>query len=191
MNENGHRLYMATVFCFGKPDVKVDQEWLDKANSRGLLDPEATICDDGIARRKSFHLFDCFSSPHPGPGHQPAVPAELPRLREWSKIPCYRLTTPWKGSDAALYTPFSAKIPDTWRAHSVSVSFIVYEVGLTLLPCSVQCSAPKTWPLLGTRPPSAPTVSAAWLTRRGPPRPWQVRFQDVVDERPSSLGQPL
>lgn len=49
MNEDGHRRFLALVKCYRRKHVAVHQQELTTFHSKGLLNPDATIQDDGVA----------------------------------------------------------------------------------------------------------------------------------------------
>lgn len=57
MNTKAHEKFIGTVSCYRKKQVKVHRDCLKLYHSLGLLDPDATIQDDGTAVGKSlFYL---------------------------------------------------------------------------------------------------------------------------------------
>lgn len=54
MNNFGHSIFLGQITCYRKQFVWASQEWLDRAHSMGLLNPDAIIQDDGNALGKCF-----------------------------------------------------------------------------------------------------------------------------------------
>lgn len=49
MRSSAHERFLRTIYCYRKKTVKVDKKHLEDLRSLGLLDPHATIQEDGRA----------------------------------------------------------------------------------------------------------------------------------------------
>ncbi|KAF7798752.1 hypothetical protein EIP86_009977 [Pleurotus ostreatoroseus] len=114
MNVKGHARFLSDVPVFRRKEVRIDQTTLDLLLARGLLDPDATIQDNGYALKQEGEESIWQEDLKPSP---PPIGCD-PRCKRVSltNYAHYVVVGTRRGQERRIpmYSPFVAQAPSTW-----------------------------------------------------------------------------
>ncbi|THU76483.1 hypothetical protein K435DRAFT_879159 [Dendrothele bispora CBS 962.96] len=144
MNTKGQNMYAPQVQCYRRKKVHVSQKWLDDAWAMGLLDPNAVLGVDGIAKVHS----DAASSnnPHNFPLAPHTVRGKTVGLQNYiHKTPKNKSSGTWVN----MYSPFICQCPEDWlyslEVYNNEISYTECINETTLGPYSFKVFVDTTW----------------------------------------------
>ncbi|KAF9030250.1 hypothetical protein BDZ89DRAFT_1132547 [Hymenopellis radicata] len=114
-NEDAHIRFLRTVPIYRRATVRLERDTFLSVVEQNLLNPKATLCDNGTASLIQEHDNDT-------PFYQPALepPVQIAHIRpgtQTKQVPIYRLAiprVPGSSKKVNVYTPITAKIPTSW-----------------------------------------------------------------------------
>ncbi|KAK7436536.1 fatty acid synthase alpha subunit Lsd1 [Stygiomarasmius scandens] len=143
MNTKGHNMYSQGILCYRREKVYVTQKWLDEAHAMGLLDPNAVLGEDGIAKAQ---MGDTLSDSHNFCAAPQKVRGKTVGLLNYvHKIPKNQSSS----TSINMYSPFVCQCPEDWsyalEVYGKPVNFIKCINETTLGPYSFQIFVDTVW----------------------------------------------
>ncbi|KAF8904026.1 hypothetical protein CPB85DRAFT_1438069 [Mucidula mucida] len=114
-NEDAHIRFLRTIPIYCRATVCLKRDTFLSVLEQNLLNPKATLCDNGTASLIQEHDNDT-------PFYQPVLepPVQIAHIQpgtQTKQVPIYRLAiprVPGSSKKVNVYTPITAKIPTSW-----------------------------------------------------------------------------